>query len=456
MQNVALKTSSRAILSLAFPLILSMSSQMVMQFIDAIFLSWYTADAIAAVVPAGMTSWLLMCAFVGTAGYTSTFVAQYCGAGKNDRAAHVVWQGIYLSLSAGFLLMLFIPAAPRLFALVGHAPRIQAMEVDYFAITCAGAVFVTTASAIAGFYTGRGKTKIVMAVNILGFGINAFLDYLLIFGKAGMPRLGIAGAAWATVIASMIVALVFLLLFLNRKNRTEWGTWRSRDFNGELAWRLFRYGFPSGMRFSVEMLAWTVFVFFIGRIGSMDLTATNIAWRINGIAFFPVIGFSQAIAILVGNAQGAMQPEVSWMVTWKGIGISQVWMILMGIVFIALPKELFALFNAGNPGGSGELAATGIILLRFVALYCLLDAFNYIFMGSLVAAGDTRWTMVVSTLLHVLFITALLAADRWHRTLMTEWTIATIFVMVQALFWMGRFLQGKWKTMRMIEPAVIE
>ena len=92
MQNSTINTSYRGILSLAFPLILSMSSHMLMQFIDAIFLSWFSADAIAAVVPAGMTSWLLTSTFVGTAGYTSTFVAQYIGAGRNERAAHAAWQ----------------------------------------------------------------------------------------------------------------------------------------------------------------------------------------------------------------------------------------------------------------------------------------------------------------------------------------------------------------------------
>jgi multidrug resistance protein, MATE family len=456
MHSDPIKTSYRAILSLSLPLILSMSSNMLMQFIDAIFLSWFSADAIAALVPAGMTSWLLTSAFVGTAGYTSTFVAQYIGAGKGERAAHAVWQGIYIGMVTGLLLLVFIPTAPRLFELVGHAPHIRIMEVRFFTITCAGAIFAITSSAIAGFFIGRGATKTVMTVHIVGFGINAALDYVLIFGKAGAPRLGITGAALATVAASFIVAVLFMILFLTRKNREAWGTWQSRDFEADLALRLFRYGFPSGMRFSIEMMAWTLFVFFVGRIGAMELTATNIAWRINGIAFFPVIGFSQAIAILVGNAQGAVQPSISLKVTWRGMLISQIWMFAIAVVFIAWPHELFALFNAGNSAMDGDIVKVGVVLLRFVAVYCLLDACNYIFMGSLVAAGDTRWTFVMSVSLHILFSVALFAADRWGRTLMTEWTIATVFVMVQALVWMGRFLQGKWKTMRVIEPAVIE
>ncbi|MBN1128876.1 MAG: MATE family efflux transporter, partial [Chitinispirillaceae bacterium] len=397
--------------------------------------------------------------FVGTAGYTSTFVAQYVGAGRPERAALTVWQGIYFSLAAGLLLSLFILIARPLFALAGHAPHLQVMEVTYFTITCPGAVFVIVASAIAGFFIGRGDTKTVMAVHSTGFGINALLDYLLIFGKAGIPRLGIAGAAWATVAASASVAVLFFLLYLRRSQRVKWGTWQSRRFDGALACRLLRYGFPNGMRFSVEMLAWTVFIFFAGRIGPLELAATTIAWRINGIAFFPVIGFSQAIAIMVGTAQGAGRPEVSLKVTWRGAIVSQAWMLALAALFLMLPHELFAVFNAGDSvygGGNHAIAERGVVLLRFVALYCLLDAFNYIFMGTLVAAGDTRWTLIVSTILHALFITALFASDHWCRTLMAEWTIATVFVMVQALFWLGRFLQGRWKHLQVIEPVVVD
>lgn len=456
MQNVTIDTSYRGILSLAFPLILSMSGHTLMQFVDAIFLSWFSPDAIAAVVPAGMTTWLLTSAFVGMAGYTGTFVAQYIGAGRPERAAHAVWQGIYCSIVSGVLLWLFIPFAPGLFSLVNHAAHIQVMEVRYFSITCMGAIFVIGASAVSGFFIGRGKTAVVMVVHLVGFAINVILDYCLIFGKAGCARLGIDGAAWATVGASAIVALLFVLIFLCRKNRHGWGTWKARDIEWNVAFRLLRFGFPNGFRFSIEMLAWTLFVFFIGRIGAVELSATNIAWRINGIAFFPVVGFSQAIAILVGKAQGAMQPGISWKVTWRGMFVSQIWMIALAVIFLVFPHQLFALFHAANPEADGEIARMGVVLLRFVALYCLLDACNYIFMGSLVAAGDTRWTLIVSAALHLLFTVALFAVDRWGRTLMIEWTIATVFVMVQALFWMGRFLQGKWKTMQVIETAVIE
>ena len=96
------------------------------------------------------------------------------------------------------------------------------------------------------------------------------------------------------------------------------------------------------------------------------------------------------------------------------------------------------------------------MLLRFVAVYCLLDALNYVFISALVAAGDTRWTLYASIALNAAFVAALAAADVFFRTLFAEWLVATVFVMAQALLWLARFLQGKWKGLRVIEPKVAE
>lgn len=445
--------------TLSIPLIFSMSGVMLMQFVDAIFLSWYSPDAIAAIGPAGMSSFLITSAFSGTAGYTSIFVAQYIGAGRRESAAHAVWQGIWFALVSGLLLALVALAAKPLFAAVGHAPHIQAMEETFFRISCFGAVFPVITSAVSGFFMGKGDTRTVMVVQLGSLGLNALFDYVLIFGKLGLPALGITGAALATVSASGIGSLVFLALFLLKRNRLEWGSWSARAFNTVRFARLIKFGFPSGIRFTVEMAAWTVFVFFVGRIGGSDLAATNIAWRINGIAFFPIIGFAQAVSILVGNAQGAKRPEISKKVVWRGLLVSQVWMLIMATVFVALPGPLLSMFNTHDPIQAVSFAALAekcTVLLRFVALYCLLDGFNYIFVNALVAAGDTRWTLIATLILNAIFVTALLAVDTWHRTLYMEWVVATAFVMVQALVWFARFKQGKWKDFVVVEPKVVE
>jgi MATE family multidrug resistance protein len=215
-----------------------------------------------------------------------------------------------------------------------------------------------------------------------------------------------------------------------------------------------RYGFPNGIRFAIEVSAWTAFLFFVGRLGKLELTATNIAWRIEGFAFFPVIGVAQAVAILVGNAQGKEDPSESMRVTRRGLAMSQIWVASVALLFVLLPRELFGLFYSPDSMTAeffDSLVSLGSVLLRFVALYCLLDAFNIVILSALQAAGDTRWTLWAALAAHAVFLGALVWADIAHWGMYAEWGIATAFVCAQALMWLGRLLSGRWKHIRVID-----
>lgn len=443
----------REILTISVPLIFSMTSVVLMQFVDALFLSWFSADAIAAVVPAGMASYFLICPFQGTAGFTSTLVAHYVGASRPHSAASAAWQGLYLSLISGSIVFALGFTAGPLFNWVNHSEGIKILEMRYFAITCWGALPTIASAAISGFFTGQGKTRAVMVVQLLGFAVNAVLDYLLIFGKFGFPQWGIDGAAVATVAAQLFIAVVlFLLFFFSGKTKTA--VWSDRAFDPELFKRLMRFGIPNGLRLGFEMLAWTVFVLFIGRIGDVELAATNIAFRINGFAFFPIIGLGQAMGILVGQAQGRQDPVRAEKLTYAGFFMAEIWMILLSAIFLLFPETIYGFFRSGNQLSQFEtISSTGIILMRFVAVYSLLDACNIIFVTSLQSAGDTRWTMLTSLIANSLFLSVLAVADKLKMGLWVQWSAATAFVMMIALTWWFRFRSGKWKQIRVIESG---
>ncbi|HEX2958290.1 MAG TPA: MATE family efflux transporter, partial [Chitinispirillaceae bacterium] len=202
-----------------------------------------------------------------------------------------------------------------------------------------------------------------------------------------------------------------------------------------------------------EMLAWTLFVFFVGRIGDNELAATNIAFRINGFAFFPIIGLGQAVGVLVGQAQGAGNSKRTVRLTYTGFFIAEIWMIAIAVIMVLFPNNILNLFNGKEcTENYMATAALGVILLRFVAIYSLLDACNIIFVSSLQSAGDTRWTMVFSIVAHGCFLAILAIADHLKVDIWFQWTTATIFVMMAALTWLLRFRSGKWMNIRVIEP----
>ena len=176
-------------LVIAVPLILSTGAWSVQQFVDRMFLSWYSPDMIAAAMPAGILNFTVMSVFIGITSYTGTFVAQYYGAGRYDRIGPAIWQGVYVSFIGGVLLLCLIPLATPIFTRIGHAPMIIKHEVAYFQILCFGGVPAIASASFSAFFSGRGKPWPVMWVNTATTAFNLILDYALIFGKWGFPEM---------------------------------------------------------------------------------------------------------------------------------------------------------------------------------------------------------------------------------------------------------------------------
>jgi len=388
----------------------------------------------------------------------STFVSHYKGADQLTRTYGATWQGIYLSCASYIVVLGIGFFSGPLFDFVGHEPNVRILETQYFEIMCWGGIGTLASSAVSGYFSGTGRTCTLMWAQFTGFVVNIILDYLLIFGKCGFPGWGVPGAAIATTIAQILTTLILLIVFLCPGQDCEKAS-RHAAFNFPLMKRILRFGFPSGLRWGFEMLAWTLFLFIVGRIGTVELAATNIAFRINGFAFFPIVGLGQAVGILVGQAQGRRDPVQSERLTYMGLAISEAWMITAALIFIIVPAQLFNLFSGGNatePAEFVKITSTGITLLRFVAVYSLLDASNIIFLTSLQCAGDTRWTLAVSIIAHLSFLILLLIADHLRLGIWVEWSAATLFVVMTAMVWFRRFQSGKWQHIRVIEYASFE
>jgi len=448
--------SYKVLLKVAGPLVLQMSSIMLMQLVDTVFLSWYSAEAVAAAITAGLASWLIICVFNGTAGFTSTLVAQYIGARRENKVHAIILNGIYFSIGASIVIAAMTLISGPFFKWAGHAPALRAYETVFFNISCRGAFFNVAAAAIAGYFSGRGKTMTLLVMQIIAFGINALLDYLLIFGNMGFPRMGVAGAALATVLGQAGGFFVLVFAYLRsirpviKSVRREWKPDR------KLMEKLIKYGFPSGMRIFIDMLAWTIFPFFIGRIGTIELAASNSAFRINSIAFFPVLGLSIAVSILVGQAQGAKLPDVSIALWRKGLLLGEVFTGALALSYILFPYQFYYLFHNPHTMPSSDfakMAAEGAMMLRMVALYCLFDAVSIITLGLLQGAGDTRWTMVAALSLYSIFFVVLFIIDHNHGSVSTLWTAAAVFIIMQSFLWVARFFAGKWKRIEMVEQG---
>ena len=448
----------REVLRIAGPLILSMGSWSLMHFVDRMFLTWYSREALAAALPAGMLSFAMSSFFLGTAGYVNTFVAQYSGAGRPERVGAAVWQGIYFSLAAGALMLGIAPFSGWIFDLVGHEPAIRDLEVAYFEILTAWIWAMLLMSVASTFFSGRGDTWTVLWVNVAAAVINGVLDYVWIFGMWGFPEMGIRGAAWATVASQVFGAVVFLALMFRKRFRALFNTMGGWRFDGALFARLWRFGAPSGLQFMVEISGFALFVLFVGRLGAVELAATNLTFNINTLAFLPMLGLGIAVSTLVGQYLGRDDAAHAEYSTWSALHLSVGYMGVMALSYVLLPDVFLKPFASGADMETFEpVREISVVLLRFVAFYCVFDAIFITFSSAVKGAGDTRFvmwmTLVFSTLIQIAPTYLAVVVFGWG--LYVAWAFMSAFIAVMALGFYLRFRGGKWKAMRVIEQEGI-
>ncbi len=442
------------IFRIAIPLVLSSGSLSLMIFVDRMYLAWHSMDALAAALPAAALHWAVVSIAFGTGTYVNAFIAQYEGAGRKDRVAASLWQGVYLALVSGGLLLIFVPLAGPIFSLVGHDPAVRDMEAAYFSILCAGGTATVLAAVVSCFYSGRGHTMVVLYVNVSVLLMNVVLDYCLIFGPGPFPAWGIRGAAIATIFANVAAVTIYITLMTRPNVLREYPLWIMRRFDRELFGRLIRYGLPNGLQFGVDVGAFSLFIFLVGTIGKQQLAATNLAFNLNALAFIPMMGFGIAVMTLVGKRIGEGRPELAVQTTWKAFGLAGGYLLAFGGVVVVFPDLMISPFAMYIPAEQfAPVREHVIVLLRFVALFTFFDGMAIIFGSAVRGAGDTRFSLLF-TFVTSWSLMVLPTAVAWMTiglSLNVGWSACTIYVIVLGVGFVLRFQAGRWKSMQIIE-----
>ncbi|WP_081444823.1 MATE family efflux transporter [Blastopirellula marina] len=448
----------REVLLVALPLVISTASWSLTNFVDRMFLFWHSTEAMAASLPAGMLHFSLLCFPIGVASYVNTFVSQYNGAGETRRIGPIVVQGaIWGCVVAPFFFLAAIPAY-YIFAATTVEPEVARLEGVYFWVLAYGGGAAVVANGMSAFFSGRQKNGVVMAVDSSSCLVNMVLDYFFIFGYVSFVPDGIAGAAWATVISQWYKVALYGGLIVLPANWRNFGFGEARLWDWDVMRRLMRFGSASGVQLALEVSALTFFLLLMGRLGSEAMTATNLAFSINGFAFVPLIGIGIAVTTLVGREIGAGQPEIASNATWSGFAIALIYSGVMATIYWTLP-DIFLAFHkvadAGIVAHAEDVLSTTTILLRFVALFCLLDAANVVFVSALKGAGDVKFVMIATCVISLVPVCVGAAVLFAGGGLYACWVVMTLWVFAMAATNLVRFLLGNWRGMKVIEPELV-
>ncbi len=331
------------------------------------------------------------------------------------------------------------------------------LETLYFQVCMFGSGAFVIASSMSAFFNGLGKTRVVMVVDSSSSMLNVALDYCWIFGHCGLPALGIVGAAWATVVSLWFRVAVYAVLMMAPRYRRPYNLWSGRSFNPAVMKRLFLYGGPNGLQMLVEIGGFTLFLLLVGTLGEDAMAATTLAFNVNLLAFVPMIGLGIALSMIVGHQLGGDRPAMAARATWTGLWMAMTYMGTMALIYVTIPDVLLMGHAAGtSPEQFAGLRNTTVVLLRFVAAYCLFDALSVVFASALKGAGDTHFILLISLVVTPFPLLAAWAGMHYAGGgLIWCWVIATLWVSSVGVLYLARFLQGKWRHMRVIEPELI-
>jgi len=278
---------------------------------------------------------------------------------------------------------------------------------------------------------------------------------VLIYGVGFFPEMGITGAAIATVASTAISMVILLILLFRRSNEIRFKVFSSRSFDLRLFRRLLHYGIPGSMQFSLDILAFTIFILLVGRIGTVELAATNIVLSINAIAFMPSMGVSQGISVMVGQSLGSKQPNQARARTWSAVHLLMAYILVIDLMFIFIPEIPLTLFipDNGDAASYEPVMTTAVRLMRIIACYLFFDALYMIFSGVLRGAGDTRFIMVSVALasFFCFLLPLFIGIEILDKGVYFSWGCVLFFIISLFSVSSFRYRSGKWSSMLVIE-----
>ena len=431
-----------------------MVNNAVMQFVDRAYLAHESMASLEAALPASILAFNVLGFFQSVVAYSGTFIAQYHGAGDGRMCRACLRVGMVLSLAFGSVSVLFVPAGVMLLESIAASSEVLSREVSYFRIVTAGGVFLFMQMALSSYFTGLGRTRIVFWVNTLGNIFNAALDPLLIFGMFGFPRLGIAGAAYATVAATALQwgALACFALKDRPELQGRRGDGKAAAAPGfwPLAAKILRYGVPSGAYTVLNMLSFTVFVFVTGRAGDVAFAVSNACFSVNYMLFAPMEGFALGASALVGQAQGRGDSAAAHGNAMRTLALGVGFVALLSLLAVLFYRPILSMF-APDASVKEEFFSLGFTLFLLMAAWQVFDAADVILSGALKGAGDTKfvmWWMVVAAF--GLWLPLVWAVAKWHNTMTALWGTMVVYVVVICAGTAARWFKGRWKSIKLV------
>ena len=445
-QEIPVSVPSLAdVLRFSVPLALGMLTMALLSIVDALFVGRLGIAHLGALGMAGIFYFTGLVLFMGLMRNSITFMARAYGEGNPGRIGEMLAQYQWLALLGLPILGLASLTFPWVMGWSGIDPTVTHFGKIYLYIRIWDIPLALTLILYASLYQSLGNSRFPMLVQWSVLILNVGLNYVLVFGKAGFPALGIAGAALGTVIAQICGAILIV-------GATHLGDLPARyrlRVLGRPRWRLMRQvlavGIPQGLGDFVEIASFMGFFLIVGRLGQAPLAANHIGVQTTHLLFIPGFALGIAASSYMGRFIGAGAPDVALHAVRQVLKIGVIYMGLLGI-----PLWFFGGLIATAFTDDPQVIALAAAIFKIMAIYQVFDGMGMIARGALNGAGDTRYPTAALTLAALLvFLPAAWALSLWVQPgVAGAWIGALIYFVVLGPIMLLRLERGAWRNIR--------
>ncbi|MCK4532603.1 MATE family efflux transporter [bacterium] len=432
----------KSVLSIALPLVVVNTFSIALELIDAFFVGRLGPQALAAIAMASVVIFFLATFGVGLGIGTVALVSAAFGEGDFEKADKIALQSLYLGIVVSLILGVFgFFFSPWLLNFLGAKGDVLIMGSKYLKILFAGILamfFMFLGNAV---FQGAGDTKVPMKIGAITVIINIILDPLLIFGLIGFPRLGVSGAALATVISRTIGGIIMLSIFFRGKHLVQIKL-DDLGLNFKIIKKILLIGFPGSIQMLLRSFSAVVLIKIVALFGTTVIAAYGIGGRIFHFFLLPGFCFGGAAATLVGQNLGAKNPHRAYKSALLSSYYYLGFLLVSGTIVFIFSSPIAALFNPEK-----EFVKICSLFLKYLAVGSVFLSSGVIFSRALQGAGDTISPMLITGLSLYIFQIPLAYLLSMHLGFNERgiWIAGLMGSFINGLIMAIIFLNGKWK-----------
>ena len=391
LHSPAVRLEAAALWKLAWPILIGQLATVGMGVADVAMAGHASAQDLAGVA-LGVSIWhIVIVTLMGALMAVSPIVSQHVGAGELAQIPRVVRQALWKALGLGLLAMLVANAAALVFAHLGIEPAVRVLAEDFVLVISFALPAFCCYRVLYGYSTSVNQTKPMMVIALLALALNIGVNWLLVFGNLGFPRLGGVGCAWATLLCVWfdLLAIVWWIRRSPAYRQTQPFARFERPHWPDIR-ALLRIGLPIGVTYFAETSAFSLIALLVAGFGTVQVAAHQVALNFTSLVFMLPMSLGLALLTRVGQALGAGEPGAARFRAWVGVAMALV-IALVSAVLMAWFSSRIA--NAYTPDTA--VAALAAQLLVLAAVFQLSDATQVCASCAIRAYKITRLPMLI-------------------------------------------------------------